>query len=504
MKLRILLIITILLFTFHSQGSHIAGGHISYRYIGDSTGIVNEYEFTMTLYRDMQGQTMPATITINACSSCFSTSTFALNQTSANAQILSNLFDCVNPATVGFNALEIHTYKGTYTLPGNCSDWQFTHLQCCRNGGVSNLEHPSSQGIYLIAELDNSNPLIKNTSARFKNESIRAVGAGYLMNLSFAAENRDNDSLVYHLISPKTGAGCTYNDIPHEFGYSTLQPITTTPPQSATFSNQTAVFSGIPATAELNQIAIRVEEYRFDSASFNWQKIGGTLIDFPLYVVPNLSLAQSAGTMLNYNASNLSLNPNTGAYELNVDCADTLIPIRYVNNLECNTISPDGTDFRILDPDGQPFPIIAARFSCDNLNRTKIISLQPAFNFTKNGRYVLTYKTGNDGNGIVTSCGVSSVEGDSIVINVSGCSNVGLNENTSTKIDVFPNPTSGIIYFSQNGLTTDLAFNLNDLSGKQLYSGVNNHLNISELPSGIYLLSLTFRNQIYHFKVVRQ
>jgi hypothetical protein len=80
------------------------------------------------------------------------------------------------------------------------------------------------------------------------------------------------------------------------------------------------------------------------------------------------------------------------------------------------------------------------------------------------------------------------------------CSAVGLlDNNQSTAILAYPNPTTGSIYLSAHGNIT-----LSDLSGKLLLEEKNtNQLDISTLPAGMYFLNVGENNQ-HTFKVIKE
>ena len=52
-----------------AQASHLAGGDIQYRYIGDSTNINRHYKVILRLYRDVTGIAFPTTdiVTVSFC-----------------------------------------------------------------------------------------------------------------------------------------------------------------------------------------------------------------------------------------------------------------------------------------------------------------------------------------------------------------------------------------------------------------------------------------------------
>lgn len=90
---------------------------------------------------------------------------------------------------------------------------------------------------------------------------------------------------------------------------------------------------------------------------------------------------------------------------------------------------------------------------------------------------------------------------------------VGINEvKTNILLDVYPNPTSDfvVVTFQANELNTTM--NLIDLTGKKVFSKntsnlsglVQEKINISEIPSGIYLVTINSGNSIRTQKLIIQ
>ena len=59
------------------------------------------------------------------------------------------------------------------------------------------------------------------------------------------------------------------------------------------------------------------------------------------------------------------------------------------------------------------------------------------------------------------------------------------NVTSSTKINIFPNPTSEYVNFSEQAFYT-----LFDDKGIKLKSGIDNNVNLSEYPAGVYIIKL--------------
>ena len=63
-KMKKLLVLLFGLLSVGMSASHLAGGDIQYKYIGDSTGIQRHYKVILRVYRDVTGIAMPNTETV--------------------------------------------------------------------------------------------------------------------------------------------------------------------------------------------------------------------------------------------------------------------------------------------------------------------------------------------------------------------------------------------------------------------------------------------------------
>ena len=76
-------------------------------------------------------------------------------------------------------------------------------------------------------------------------------------------------------------------------------------------------------------------------------------------------------------------------------------------------------------------------------------------------------------------------------------------ENLSTLFDVYPNPTTGILNFSEN----IKSINIYDVSGRFIkkFENISNQVDISQFSQGMYLIeSHTFDNQKHTKKVIKE
>lgn len=422
------------------SASHITGGDIQYRYIGDSTNVANQYQIILRVYRDCgPGTSTYISGNISILSSCYPTQNITLTQ--INGPLTNGEFppptyeDCVNPGTV--KCLGIRLFKGVVTLPGLCSDYKFTYSDCCRPNGVDNLVGSAGLSFYFEAKLNNF--LGNNSSAKFVSEPARAFCVGNNFNWLQAVIEPDGDSLNYNLI-PARGTSST-NLLPYNTaaGYSYSQPLLTSPANSFTLNAKTGNMNFTPSTISTVVICLEVREYRFDSTYFQWVQIGSSNRELVAGVAANCSPTAQAGVKLDYNYPGTYPDPVNGLPTVDYTCLDSAVTLHFAVKLDCSTISPDGTDFRLTAPDGQPIPIKELVPTCDVNNESQEILVRLHKPLAFNGNYFIYSKIGNDGNTLLNKCGFPMLEFDTIQLKVQGCFTTQMDmKNVTIENDEYP------------------------------------------------------------------
>ena len=420
---RILLIFSLVFFAFSfSKASHLSGGDIQYRYIGDSTGTPHHYEIFLRVYRDASGVSLGNTQTVQIVSAtnCYPSlsSTCSLIAGTGAGNTAPTLFDCVVPSGTTKN-LEIWAYKGTAILPGKCPDWSFYWQSCCRPPGIDNIPGSSGQGFYFEAKLNNF--IGNNSSPLFVSEPVRAFCVGNMFNWKQGVVEEDGDSIHFSLIPCREFGGGGGVDIPFNPGYTATQPITNAPNTFLTMHPKTGVINFTPGAQEIDVLAVLVEEFRYDSLLNIFIAIGSSNRDMMIQIEPLCSPTAQQGVKLDFNAPGTYPDPVNGLPTIDYDCLDSSVVMNFSNKLDCSTISPDGTDFRLTAPTGQPIPVKEILSICDPNNETKQILLKLHKPLAVNGKYFLYSKVGNDGTTLLNKCGFPMAEFDTIQLNVQGC-----------------------------------------------------------------------------------
>ena len=394
-----------------AQASHLSGGDIQYRYIGDSTGVARHYKVILRLYRDITGIALPTSDIVNVYNGCGTSFVVQVNLTPGSGTVSPTLFDCVDPGTTT-KTLEVYQYVGYTTLPTNCSNFTFWYTNCCRPGGISNIAASSGQGFYFDAFLDNSSG--QNSSPVFVSEPVRAFCVGNTFNWKQTAIEADGDSVVYSLINCRSGSYNNHPDIPYLTGWTTQQPVTSS---QFTLNPNTGQITFTPTMSEIDVLSILVEEYRYDSTYMWWYPIGTASRDMMITVSPTCNPSAMSGVQ--YDTSLYETDTITGFPLIKASCGDTSFKLKFHIALDCYSIN--GVDFRMTKINtAQPWAIDSLWSVCDVNAETDSIIVE-LFNALQPGRYYLYSKKGNDGNTLVNKCGIAMNEFDTIVVEVGPC-----------------------------------------------------------------------------------
>tara|TARA_R110000772_G_scaffold4566_1_gene16268 strand:- start:2588 stop:4642 length:2055 start_codon:yes stop_codon:yes gene_type:complete len=425
--------LTLLLFiiSFGAIGSHLSGGDIQYRYIGDSTGVTRQYEVLLRVYRDNSGIAMGATETVYINSSCYAQQSMTVTLIPGSGGIAPTLFDCVVPSSTT-KTLEIYAYKGLVTLPGNCSNFNFSWNQCCRPGGITNINGSNgagSDGFYFDATLNNLYG--QNSSPIFVSEPVRAFCVNNPFNWKQTVIEADGDSIIFSMIKCRENA-YPGTDINFDAGWTATQPITST---YFNLNPKTGLINFLPTMSEIDVASVLVEEYRYDTLYSVWNKVGSASRDMMIQIVPTCSPAVMNGVGLNLDAPGHYIDTITGLPTVDYSCGDTAITMYFDIMLDCFTLSPDGTDFRLTSPNGQPWAIKKIIGNCNVNGETDSLTIVLNRPLAVNGKYYLYSKVGNDGNTLFNKCGIGMDEFDTLVLNVDDCINLVMELDNVTVIN---------------------------------------------------------------------
>ena len=402
-----------LLLSFSSTASHLSGGDIQYRYIGDSTGIARHYKVILRLYRDVTGIGLPTNENVTVSSNCYGNINVPVTLVPGSGIVSPTLFDCVIPSSAT-KTLEVYMYVGYTILPGNCSTFRFWYQNCCRPPGITNIAGSSGAGFYFDAELDNASQG-QNSSPIFVSEPVRAFCVGNPFNWKQTTIEADGDSVVYSLINCRENAYPNQTDIPFDAGWTAQQPVTST---YFNLNPNTGLISFLPTNQEIDVLSVLVEEYRYDSTWGYWFKVGSASRDMMISISALCNSSAMSGVQ--YDSSTYPIDTVTGFPYVEVDCADSTFTLKFHINLDGTSIND--IDFRMTNTiTNQPEAIQSIWSALDVNLETDSVVVNMLFPFSQEGNYYLYSKKGNDGNTLVNKCGIPMTEFDTILVKVGPC-----------------------------------------------------------------------------------
>ncbi|MDG1758855.1 MAG: gliding motility-associated C-terminal domain-containing protein [Schleiferiaceae bacterium] len=420
MKRFILLLLIAVTWSFQAEASHILGGDIQYKYVGDSTGVTGQYRVKLVIYRQQTGVGLGTAQTVNITSSSCNVSTnlsCTLSQPEFSAASL-GAYDCISNTNSTFTPM-VNIYIGYVILTQSCNDYVMYWQSCCRPPGITGIVNSASQGFYFEAELNNT--LGYNSSPVFLSTPLAYICIGGHINYLQNAHEFDGDSINYELVPAREFAfGTGGVSVPYSAGYTFLDPIHTSTLAPFTLDSKSGNISFIAIQAETSVIALRVNEYRYDSTYLFWEKVGSSNREIQVSVASNCNPIVNQGVKLDQNAPGVSLDAQ-GRQQVDYNCLDSAVMLHFTLGVECISVSPDGSDFRLTAPSGQPIPIDQLQTFCDVNGETDSLRVKLFKPLSMNGDYYLYSKIGNDGNTLLNKCGKDMNEYDTIILHVTDC-----------------------------------------------------------------------------------
>jgi gliding motility-associated-like protein len=206
-----LMIRTALLFLFCTgfclklSATHIVGGEITYRCLGN-----NNYEIELTVYRDCYNGVpwfdSPARVGVyEKGSDSVLVRNLALTYNAFSNDTLPIMLD--NPCLTVPPDVCVHkaTYKTIVNLPFNPNGYILVYQRCCRNRLIRNIPDPLNTGISFVVEISPESQLQCNNAATFNNWPPVAICVHQPIDFDHSASDVDGDSLAYRLCTPFNG-----------------------------------------------------------------------------------------------------------------------------------------------------------------------------------------------------------------------------------------------------------------------------------------------------------
>lgn len=275
MLLRWIFFIFILFLRNLSFASHIIGGDISYKCLGNNT-----FEFTINFYQDcLDGepqaiiQDNPAFYAIYTAGNqptLFTSGEVRYKEKGLVDPNFSN--DCINnyPNT----CMQKQSFVFTKTLPPNPNGYYIVSQRCCRNASISNITNPGNVGISYYAKIPGwTGSNCTNNSPIFNKVPPQIICANNPFIYDFSAEDPDGDSLSYSLCYAKIGGSPLdpkpegsnispppYNSVNYIPPYTANYPVSGIPPLQ--IDPITGIMTGTPNITGRFIVTVCVSEWR--------------------------------------------------------------------------------------------------------------------------------------------------------------------------------------------------------------------------------------------------
>ncbi len=191
---------------FPAKASHIVGGDVSYKCMGNS-----DYLVTIEIYEDcLTGQQSaiqeddPAYLAIYQGPNYQDFVLFDSIPLSSRLDVPVNFSNqCINnyPNT----CLKRATFVRKYHLPPNTTGYKIVYQRCCRNATILNIASPGSVGATYSCDIPPSTMAICNSSAVFKNYPPQIICLNNPLVYDHSATDPDGDSLSYEFCTSYVG-----------------------------------------------------------------------------------------------------------------------------------------------------------------------------------------------------------------------------------------------------------------------------------------------------------
>ena len=193
------------------QASHLVGGDLTYRCLGN-----NMYEVVLNVRRDCNLANPDAVFDDPASIGIFDFLTEQrLINLGLNGQILIPLNNddtlnqvLISKCTISTGDICVHqtTYRMVVELPFNSNGYLLTYERCCRNGSVQNVSDPLNTGMTVFCTITPKSQELCNNSPTFDQWAPIYICSGMDVQFDHGATDLEGDSIVYKLCTPLEGA----------------------------------------------------------------------------------------------------------------------------------------------------------------------------------------------------------------------------------------------------------------------------------------------------------
>jgi hypothetical protein len=566
-QIHYLALFLILLFPFKGQATHIVGGELTYRTLGN-----HQYEITLTVYRDCLHGVPP--FDFPASIGIFDTANQLVNipyhWTGYWPQGTTNFFNdsLINNNMYGMLVMpndsetvpnvinapcvipplnicyRVCHYIDTVTLPYIPGGYQLVYMICCRNNTIQNIVNPGGTGTTFMTIIPDSTIVTVNSNPVFQNLPPTFICTGIPFSFDHSATDADGDSLVYRLCAPVNCGMCTVNSQPQPPYAPPYLPITWQTPYSLAnllggvplaINPNTGLLTCTPNTVGQFVYGVCVAEYRngsfIDSVRRDYQV---NIVNCQMMVVSSIispAVVCGGGYTVNFQNGSIggtSYHWDFGVTSLTNDTSNLVSPsytypdtgtylvtlITYSDSSGCNDTSTQTirvTNFSLptvtlnLNPDSV----------CINMPPYALIGGSPV-----GGTFFGSGVAGGNFDASIAGSGIDTIK--YVYTDVNGCTDSAKEAiivNPCTGLEQIINDDGVIIYPSpfNNSITITLSnsnhnelmsVSLNDILGQELYynqfSSNKMVIDTKLLQKGIYFLQLKTDKGIITKKILKE
>ena len=271
------ILLLLLQFLIHgtSEARHIAGGEMSYTYLGSSAGgTVGRYSITLRLYRDcLSGGAQldeTAAITIYENGSTAQLLNLSVPKSREDRPTLTNPGPCIdNPPIVCY---QVGIYTTTVELPFSNGGYTIAYQRCCRIENIANVSNSGGAGATYSATIPGliahpKGPV--NSTPVFSGSDTVLICKDNSFLYDFSAKDSDGDSLVYEYAEaytfqqsgtpmPTSALPPPYESVTYSFGFTPTLPMGPTAP----IDTRTGIIQGKAPAEGIYVVTVNVLEYR--------------------------------------------------------------------------------------------------------------------------------------------------------------------------------------------------------------------------------------------------
>lgn len=278
-----LIIIALLLSSFcfyEARATHIVGGEVTYKYMGDSVSIFPRgsfalYEVSLSIYEDCQNGVPEAIASDNPAYLAVYEGGGSFNFVRADSvQFASSVAVPVNfnnacVTNVPATCLLKKTFIIRYAFKSNSFGYVINSQRCCRNNAVMNINNPGNTGSTYFCYIPP--PPEHNNSAVFKNYPPQIICQNNPLFYDHSAYDADGDSLSYSFgpaflgatdadIKPWPPARPPFDTVSYKGGYNSKHPFPGYP--LIQIDPKTGLITGTPNSMGRYLVTVYCNEYR--------------------------------------------------------------------------------------------------------------------------------------------------------------------------------------------------------------------------------------------------